>query len=130
MACRSTARTFMAGSEKLVALPAVFLGLVHRGVGVLDQRLRIGPVVGVHAHADAGGDVEIVRRWSEAPPPPSAAAVRQTRRRPIVPTSESSTTNSSPPCRLTVSELRTQLHSRCCNRLEQLIADGDGPGSR
>ena len=46
--------------EKLVALTAVFLGLVHGRVRVFDERLRVQAVVGIDAHADAGGDVKIV----------------------------------------------------------------------
>jgi hypothetical protein len=55
----------MAGSKNWaragrVALAPIFLRLVHRGVRVLDERLRIQAVVGIDAHADAGGDVKIV----------------------------------------------------------------------
>ena len=46
--------------EKLIALAPIFLCLVHRGVRVLDERLRIQAVVGIDAHANAGGDVKIV----------------------------------------------------------------------
>ena len=38
----------------------IFLGLVHRGVGVLDERLGIEAVVRIQAHADAGRDVQLV----------------------------------------------------------------------
>ncbi len=48
------------GLEKLIALASIFLCLIHRGVRVLDQRLGIQAVVGIDAHADAGGDMEIV----------------------------------------------------------------------
>ena len=46
--------------EEFVALTAVFLGLVHGRVRVFDERLRIQPIVGKDAHADAGGDMKIV----------------------------------------------------------------------
>ena len=48
------------GLEKLVAAASIFLGLVHRGVRVLDERLRIKAVVGIDAYANAGGEVKIV----------------------------------------------------------------------
>ena len=48
------------GREKLIALAPMFLGLVHRGIGILDQRLRIQAVIGIDADADAGGDVKLV----------------------------------------------------------------------
>ncbi len=46
--------------EKLKAPAPVFLGLIHRGVCVLDERIRIQAIVWIDAHADAGGDVKIV----------------------------------------------------------------------
>jgi hypothetical protein len=46
--------------EKLVVVAPIVLCLVHRGIRVLDQRLRIRAVIGIHANADAGGDVQIV----------------------------------------------------------------------
>ena len=56
------------GLEKLITLAAVFLGLIHGGVGVLDERLGVQAVVGIDADADAGGDVQIVlARWNARP---------------------------------------------------------------
>ena len=46
--------------EKLIALPSIFLGLIHGGVRILDERLRVQPVVGKDADANAGGDVKVV----------------------------------------------------------------------
>ena len=48
--------------EELIVVPAAFLGVVHRGVRALDQRLRIRTVVGVDADADGGGDMQLVVR--------------------------------------------------------------------
>ena len=48
--------------KELIAVgvrPARF-GVIHRGVGVLEQRLGILTVVGVEADPDAGGDVELM----------------------------------------------------------------------
>ena len=70
-AIQSAAQTFFNGLaldgpdvhgrfEKLIVLPAVFLGLVHRRVGILDQGLGIEAIVGIDAEADAGGDVQVV----------------------------------------------------------------------
>ena len=42
------------GSVELVAVAALLLGAVHRGVGVLHQRLRVPAVLRVEADADAG----------------------------------------------------------------------------
>ena len=63
--------------EELIALAAVFLGLVHRGVGVLDQRLGIQAVVGVDADADADGDVQIVLVDRDAAAPRPAGSGRR-----------------------------------------------------
>ncbi len=38
----------------MVGVAAVFLGLEHRDVGVADQRIHVGAVLGEQAHADAG----------------------------------------------------------------------------
>ena len=46
--------------EKLIALPSVFLCLVHRGIRVLDECLGIQTVVWIDTQADACGDVKIV----------------------------------------------------------------------
>ena len=46
--------------EKLIALPSILLGLIHRRVRVLDQRFSIQSVVGIDAHAYTRGDVKIV----------------------------------------------------------------------
>ena len=48
------------GLEKLVTLAAIFLGLIHGGVRVLDEGLGVQAVVGIDADANAGGDVQIV----------------------------------------------------------------------
>ena len=48
------------GFEELIALPAIFLRLVHRRIRILDQSLRILAVIRIHAHPDAGRDVQIV----------------------------------------------------------------------
>ena len=44
--------------EKLQGPVPAFLGLVHCGIRVLDERLRIQTVVGIEAHANACGDVK------------------------------------------------------------------------
>ena len=46
--------------EKLICLTPVFLRLIHGGVRILDQGLRILAVVGINTDANAGGDVKIV----------------------------------------------------------------------
>src|SRR5882724_13561459 len=46
--------------EILIALTPIFLGLVHRGVRVLDERFRIQAVIRIDAYANACGDVKIV----------------------------------------------------------------------
>ena len=43
---------------ELVRVAARFLGAVHRAVGVAQQRLRVGAVVGIERDADAGGDFD------------------------------------------------------------------------
>ena len=48
--------------EELIAVPATFLGVVHRRVRALDQRLRIRTVVGVDADPDGDGDMQLVVR--------------------------------------------------------------------
>src|ERR1019366_9184191 len=47
--------------EELETLAAVFFGLIHRGIRVFDERLRVRPVVGKDAYANAGGDVQIMQ---------------------------------------------------------------------
>ena len=48
--------------EEPIAVPATFLGVVHRCVGGLDQFLRIRTVVGIDADPDGGGDMQLVVR--------------------------------------------------------------------
>ena len=48
------------GFKKTIGLPAAFLGLIHGSVGVFQQRLGFGAVVGVDADADAGRDVKLM----------------------------------------------------------------------
>ncbi len=48
--------------EEPVLVAAVFLGVVHRRIGVLQDLFRIGPVLGEHADADAGGHGDLVVR--------------------------------------------------------------------
>ena len=48
--------------EEPIAVPATFLGVVHRGVRGLDQFFRIRAVVGVNADPDGGGDMQLVLR--------------------------------------------------------------------
>ena len=52
--------------EELVIVAPFFLGVVHRGIGILDQRFRILGVGRVHADADAGRHMQLVfanRMW-------------------------------------------------------------------
>ena len=120
--CRSTARMFIP-LEELVGVAPSFLRVVHRGIRVLQQRLRIRPVLRVSGDAYACGKVQLVlvdvvgraqrHRILSALTAASSACV----------TSESKITNSSPPCRLTVSELRTQATNRCatdCSKLSPI----------
>ena len=113
----------MAGLKNSIALPPVFLGLVHRGVRVLDQRLRIQAVVGIDAHANAGGDVKIVlvdgmrlatacsillrRHGSIFRLRPLRKAARRIHRRPA-----------GSPCRR-----RGRNHQALCDGLKKLVAD-------
>ena len=46
--------------KELVVIASLVLGVVHRGVRALDQRLRIGAVVGVDADANTRGDMEFL----------------------------------------------------------------------
>ena len=48
--------------EELEVVAAVLLRAVHRGVRVLQQRVRVAAVVGVQRHADAAGDLELALR--------------------------------------------------------------------
>ncbi len=43
------------GAEHLEVVPAAILGLIHRCVGVAEQRAHVFAVAWEHAHADAGG---------------------------------------------------------------------------
>ena len=45
---------------ELVVAAAGVLGVVHRGVGVLEERFEVGPVLGEQADADARGDEDLV----------------------------------------------------------------------
>src|ERR1700687_1741851 len=47
-------------AKELVIVSPTFLGVIHRRVGILDQRLRIFAVVGVGAYADAPGNAKTV----------------------------------------------------------------------
>ena len=47
------------GEEAEVVL-AVFLGEIHRHVGILGQRLHVGAIGGIHGDADAGRGVALV----------------------------------------------------------------------
>src|SRR5260370_40022531 len=47
-------------SKELAIVAPTLLGVVHRGIGIFDQRLRILTVVGVGAYADAHGNAETV----------------------------------------------------------------------
>src|SRR5260370_15782889 len=46
--------------EDLEIVAALFLGVVHRGIGILYQRFGILSVLRVHADTDAAIDIEIV----------------------------------------------------------------------
>ena len=46
--------------EKQVVVTPVFLGVIHRVVRILDQRLRLNTVSGVDADTNAATDMEIV----------------------------------------------------------------------
>ena len=46
--------------EEAEAVLAVFLGEIHRHVGILGQRLHVGAVRRIHRDADAGGGVAFV----------------------------------------------------------------------
>src|SRR5437879_6531054 len=46
--------------EETEAVLAVFLGQIHRHVGILRQRQRVAAVLGIHRDADAGGGVALV----------------------------------------------------------------------
>src|ERR1700688_58778 len=46
--------------EKLIALTAIFLSLIHCRVSVFNERLRVQTIVGINAHANACGDMKIV----------------------------------------------------------------------
>ena len=48
--------------EEVIVVSATFLGLVHRGVRALDQRLGIRTVVGVDADPDGDVDMQLVVR--------------------------------------------------------------------
>ena len=47
-------------SKELVIVAPTLLGVIHRRVGILDQRLRIFTVVGVGAYSDAHGNAKTV----------------------------------------------------------------------
>ena len=110
------------GIELEVVL-AFFLGLVHRDIGVLRQRLLVQAVVRIGADADAGGDAKLLADQREGLGDRrrefSARRSRHTFPRPA---RGSSTTNSSPPRRATVSLSRRQVLSRLGDLLQQLIA--------
>ena len=46
--------------EEAEAVLAVFLGQIHRHVGILRQRQRVAAVLGIHRDADAGGGVALM----------------------------------------------------------------------
>jgi hypothetical protein len=89
--------------EELEIVAAVFLGVVHGGVGILYERFRILAIGRIDADTNAAVDVQVV---------PVNGAGKTERMKYFICTggwviSESKMTNSSPPCRLTVSEPRT-----------------------
>ena len=51
----------------LPVVPAALLGVVHGGVGVLEQGGRVGAVFGVHGDADAGADAHLGVLCPEGP---------------------------------------------------------------
>ena len=46
--------------EEFVIIATVFLGMVHRRVGTLDQGFRVFSVIGVDTDTDADADMQIV----------------------------------------------------------------------
>ena len=88
------------------------LGVVHRDVGVAEQRLGAGSRPS-RTHADAGGDAHLhaVERNGRSSVSMSASASRSTSARVAMPSTR--TANSSPPSRATVSEERVVLTMRC-----------------
>src|SRR6478735_9408672 len=46
--------------EELEAVPPLTFCLVHRGISILDQRLRVLPVEWIHADSDTRGDIQIM----------------------------------------------------------------------
>src|ERR1039458_6982711 len=44
--------------EKLVIVPSIFLGVIHRGVGVIDECFRVFGVIRVDTDSDADGRSE------------------------------------------------------------------------
>ena len=48
--------------EELPVVSATFLGVVHRSVRALDQRLRIRTVVGIDADPDGDADMQLMVR--------------------------------------------------------------------
>ena len=47
-------------AEELVAVASIFLGMVHRDIGILEQRVHVLAIIRVNADADAGSDIEFV----------------------------------------------------------------------
>ena len=99
--------------EEAICAAAIALGPIQRHVGVLQQLIRIGAVVGRKGDADAGADVDL---W---PSPRRAAPIASMIRCASVggiasgwSMPGSRIANSSPPRRATVSPSRTQAASR------------------
>jgi hypothetical protein len=51
---------FHVGKENLIGVFAIVLGVIHGGIGMLEEFVHVGGIIGAGADADAGADIEFV----------------------------------------------------------------------
>ena len=61
--CRVTAQTFHVRFEDPVIVAPTLFGVVHRGVGTIDQRFGVLRVIRIHTDADAHVQTQFVLRY-------------------------------------------------------------------